>query len=114
MGGSSSREIVGQAGKIVMYDIGFCLYIFFFFGAAGFCCYGMVATLDCDGSTGGFVACLLLVIYAFITWNFSFCWYCCQCICGGIETTKEQTPLPSLPDRPHVRNIIGTVLGRRS
>jgi len=77
---SSNKDLASEAGQIMLYDVGFCLYVFTFFGCFGFCFYGF-SLLSCGGGLGwGAVG--LLILFHMTAPGYGICWYCGQCCFG--------------------------------
>eukprot|EP00429_Kryptoperidinium_foliaceum_P098456 CAMPEP_0176237024 /NCGR_PEP_ID=MMETSP0121_2-20121125/27638_1 /TAXON_ID=160619 /ORGANISM="Kryptoperidinium foliaceum, Strain CCMP 1326" /LENGTH=187 /DNA_ID=CAMNT_0017576459 /DNA_START=183 /DNA_END=746 /DNA_ORIENTATION=- len=79
---TNSKELAREAGNILLYDVGFCLYIFFFFGAWGWCFYSF-AMMSC-GAGAGFAAAGILIFFGFMSTFYMFGWYCCNCFAGSV------------------------------
>jgi len=77
-------EITEKAKELLKYDIGFCLYFFFFIAAFCFNCYG-VTDLKCADSSYQRAAVGLMLVYGVGAWHFACCWYCGQCCFGKAE-----------------------------
>lgn len=78
----SSGQVAKEAVNIGLYDIGFCLYFFFFIGALCFCFYSM-SMLSCGGSTG-WIAVICLLVYKFCAPYYILFWYCGNCCIGRV------------------------------
>mmetsp|Transcript_16722 Transcript_16722/g.34033 ORF Transcript_16722/g.34033 Transcript_16722/m.34033 type:complete len:236 (-) Transcript_16722:219-926(-) len=106
-------EITQEAKNLAKYDIGFCLYVFFFIAAFAYNVYGVGDGGKC-GSTGyqkGAVG--LLLFYGVVAWNYAMCWFCGQCCFaksekrgivrtagGGVASTEPAPLAPSAPAGP--------------
>lgn len=87
----SARDITHSAWEVAKYDIGFCLYVFAFIGAAAYNAQGIKDFKDCDkGSGPAWGASVIKIMYAFLVWNYFFCWYGCQMCCGAKEAHQER------------------------
>jgi len=86
------HAIAKKAGYVMVYDIGFCLYTFFFLGAFGFACYSLQSLQDCEGEGTGLARCAwgLLIFYAMAACNFATCWYCGQQCCKESPTVRAK------------------------
>jgi len=85
-------QISAAARHIGLYDIGFCLYFFAFYGALGYNMYGMGSLEDCEGENvwqGWFAASGMIGYGFFCSWYF-FCWYCMQACCGAKENRQAK------------------------
>jgi len=84
----SPADLMRRAWDIVLYDVGFCIYIVVFVGSFGFNCYAMSWPGRCNAGTPlPFFASLLLVLFAFAAGYFALMWWCalaCQDCCGGL------------------------------
>lgn len=84
-----SHDLMKRAGEIVLYDVGFCLYIFVFIGSFGFNCVGIAWVSDCAlEATQPFplLSCVFLILYAIGVCCFMVLWYCalaCDACLGG-------------------------------
>lgn len=79
------QEITHEAKNLLKYDIGFCLYFFFFFAAF---CYNFYAVgLGGQCSTNGYQmgAIGLHLTYGVGAFWYALCWYCGQCCFGKAE-----------------------------
>lgn len=85
---ASPADLMRRAWDIVLYDVGFCIYIVVFVGSFGFNCYAMSWPGRCNAGTPlPFFASLLLVLFAFAAGYFVLMWWCalaCQDCCGGL------------------------------
>lgn len=84
----SPKDLMKRAWDIILYDVGFCIYIFVFIGSFGFNCYSMSWPGRCNtGTSLPFFASMLLVMFAFAAGWFMIMWYfalACQDCCGGV------------------------------
>eukprot|EP00930_Biecheleria_cincta_P102386 TRINITY_DN94101_c0_g1_i1.p1 TRINITY_DN94101_c0_g1~~TRINITY_DN94101_c0_g1_i1.p1 ORF type:complete len:342 (+),score=50.72 TRINITY_DN94101_c0_g1_i1:57-1082(+) len=91
----SAKDLMRRAWDIVLYDVGFCIYVVIFVGSFGFNCYAMSWPGRCNvGTPLPFFASLLLVLFAFAAGYFALMWWCalaCQDCCGGLF--GRQTPV---------------------
>jgi len=73
----TSHDLMQKAGKIVVYDIGFCFFVFAFVASFFFNCVGLtwnctpVVTTTCPSWASG-----LLIFYTFAVVTFMGFWYC--------------------------------------
>lgn len=67
---------------MLLYHVGFCLCVFFLFGASGWCFYSF-AMMIC-GAGGGFAAAGILILFALMSTFYMFGWYCCNCFAGSV------------------------------
>jgi hypothetical protein len=115
---SSSKELMSQANHIMLYDIGFCLYVFVFFVSFGLNVVGLSWISDCSPSTPlPFIGALLLVLYAFGVVFFAVFWWflmaCDEC-CGGLFRPPPPRPTPvyaAAPARKRPAGLVGFMLG---
>jgi len=84
----ASEQLMKRAWDIVLYDFGFCIYIFVFIASFGFNVYAISWASACNtGTPMPFMAGLLLILFAFIGVNFAILWYCslvCTSCCNGL------------------------------
>lgn len=94
----STRDLMQRAGEIIMYDVGFCLYVFAFIGAFVFNGLGMDWIRACNPDSAypraaGVLHLFFLVGALFIAgvWlSFLFCQACCDCLDGSSKRRKQQ------------------------
>jgi hypothetical protein len=86
----SHQDIAEKARHIALYDIGFCLYVFFFLGGFGLQVWGLTQLEDCQGTGTGWAASGVKIVYHVLIWNYFFCWYVWQHCCGAKEKRKER------------------------
>jgi len=94
-------EITVEARNILKYDIGFCLYFFFFVAAFVYNCHGVVDVSNCVDTGFQTAAVTLMILYGVGVWNFGCCWYCGQCCFGeaekkGIVKTRRGGAAPTV------------------
>mmetsp|Transcript_62845 Transcript_62845/g.146321 ORF Transcript_62845/g.146321 Transcript_62845/m.146321 type:complete len:152 (-) Transcript_62845:70-525(-) len=77
-------EITEKAKELLKYDVGFCLYFFFFVAAFCFNCYG-ITDVNCSDTSYLMGAIGLMLVYGVVAWHFACCWYCGQCCFGKAE-----------------------------
>uniref|UniRef100_A0A7S2HYK6 Uncharacterized protein n=1 Tax=Alexandrium andersonii TaxID=327968 RepID=A0A7S2HYK6_9DINO len=110
----TSKELMQRAGQILLYDIGFCVYVFVFIGAFAFNCAGMGWASECQGATLPNVSGAFMLLYAWLAVTFAVLWYCsmaCDSFCGSLFKMKPQ-PQPAQQNRGLARVIFGkTMLG---
>lgn len=96
---TSSKELLNQAGHIMLYDVGFCLYVFVFIGSFGLNCIGMSWISGCEpGTPLPYAASLILILFAVGIVFFAWFWWmilCCDDCCGNIF--KGPTPVARPP-----------------
>lgn len=104
MGGTAENDVlenadiphaqIAQAARhIFMYDIGFCLYFFVFFGSLGYNLYSIGTVGNCTPDADwGWTAATMMILYGFGCSFYFFCWYCMQACCGAAKkgATKGQ------------------------
>jgi len=96
---SSNKDLASEAGQIILYDVGFCLYIFAFFGCFGFCFYGLML-LSCGGGLG-YAAVGLLIFFHMTAPGYGMCWYCGQCCFGKVSSARSGSgPAPQTVGPP--------------
>jgi len=81
-------QVAKAATEIALYDFGFCLYFFLFFGSLGINVYGLgMVSGDCKGEEAytGRAAAMVMILYGLGVANYFFCWYCMQACCGAKE-----------------------------
>jgi len=87
----SSGELMQRAGHILLYDVGFCLYVFVFIGALVLNCAGLGWASSCQGPPWPSVAGGLMLLFAFLAVSFGALWYCalaCDSMCGFLGTKR--------------------------
>jgi len=96
----SNSELVQDVGRIILYDVGFCLYAFAFLGCFGFCFYAFFALLFSCGGGLGYAALGLLLLFHCVAPGYGMLWYCGQCCgqcCGARLQSSESTGPPPQP-----------------
>eukprot|EP00401_Gymnodinium_catenatum_P069812 CAMPEP_0117522418 /NCGR_PEP_ID=MMETSP0784-20121206/34196_1 /TAXON_ID=39447 /ORGANISM="" /LENGTH=156 /DNA_ID=CAMNT_0005318487 /DNA_START=210 /DNA_END=680 /DNA_ORIENTATION=- len=83
-------EVAAKTTEIMMYDIGFCVYVMVFAGAFFYTCYGLSGLGDCSGTGPAWSSAALHVIYIFGVFHYALCWYFCQSCCGAGESAVAQ------------------------
>jgi len=81
----TSKEIATMAGKVMLYDFGFCFYVIFFVGSFFYTCAGFGGLSACESAGMSWGAAVLLVVYQLFAWNYGMCWYCGHGCCGQFE-----------------------------
>lgn len=76
----NQQELAREAGRIMLYDIGVCLYSILYVCAWCWCFYSF-AMLGCGGGAG-FAAAILLILYGMAASTYLLAWYCCTCCAG--------------------------------
>lgn len=81
-------DVWNKAKEILKYDVGLCLYIFFFIAAFCYACYGIGDIGKCpkDSYTKGVVA--IMIMYQVCAWNYGFCWFCGTCCWGKAKSAR--------------------------
>ncbi|CAK9025667.1 unnamed protein product [Durusdinium trenchii] len=70
-----ARAVLQQANGIVLYDFGFCIYVFFFVASIVFCFLGIGWWQNCRVKSWNAVwTAVLLLLFAFWTMIFACCW----------------------------------------
>jgi len=103
----SHKEIADKATHIALYDVGFCLYTFFFFGALAYNVYGL-STL-CKGTGPAWGAAAIQIAYGILVCNYFFCWYCMQACCGVKESRREGGKMPAAKEGVDVAEVVAEV-----
>jgi len=77
-GEPTSKELLERAGHILLYDIGFCLYVFVFLGSCGANFTSLSWTSGCPGSGSSWasISAGLMLFFAFLAVSFAILWYC--------------------------------------
>jgi hypothetical protein len=83
------HEIAQRATHVALYDIGFCLYVFFFLGAFSLDCWALTTFKSCGHDGPAWAATAIEILYSIFVWNYFFFWYCCQSCRGKKEQQKE-------------------------
>jgi hypothetical protein len=89
--GLASNNMMNEAAQIVMWDFGFCLYIFVYFGSFGFNVWGF-GTASCN--TCALFAAIIMVLYGFAGMGFMMLWFCalaCEDCMGSWMGNKGST-----------------------
>lgn len=103
---ASGSALAQEAGRMFLYDVGFCVYIIvfvcsFFYGL--FC----MSSLNCsDGeksnSTMMMLGALMLIFHIIGAFNYAMCWYFGNCCLGGLQSSglpgqaKQQPPVQGM------------------
>lgn len=83
----SSREVGARVRRIALYDPGFCIYFFVFFGSFGYQFYGFDYGHRCDlQSMRTWNMSTLLMMYPFLAMVYTFGFICFTGITAGVET----------------------------
>lgn len=101
-GGATHRDITSAAKHLAKYDIGFCLYFFFFIAALGYNVYGLGAGAKCAVKGYQMGAIGLMLCYGCGSFWYGLCWFCGQCCYGkaekrGVVKTRADAPVPTAP-----------------
>lgn len=83
----SHKEIADRTAHLLLYDIGVCFYIFFFFGSLAYLVYG-VSEIGCNELDWTPIG--LLVVYYVGVSNYFSCWMCTQFCCGAVEKRSKK------------------------
>jgi hypothetical protein len=108
-----SRDLMKRAGEIVLYDVGFCIYIFIFIGSFGLNCVGIAWVSDCSLETPmPMVSAALLLLYAFGVGFFMVLWYCALACDTCMGDTFKPRPAAATGGRPRQRRgLLAFLLG---
>jgi hypothetical protein len=104
----TSAEVGERVKSIAMYDIGFCLYFFVFFGSFGYQFYGFDYGHRCDlMSWRTWNMTCLLMLYPFLTLGYTCIFLCFTGLKAGVErgTTmwnQRQGPARASDGAPYV------------
>lgn len=86
---ATGTALAREAGRMFLYDVGFCIYGILFIVAF---CYGLfcMSQLSCsDGtpanSTWLLLGALLQILYNCAAFNYALCWYFGNCCLGGLQ-----------------------------
>mmetsp|Transcript_121880 Transcript_121880/g.235091 ORF Transcript_121880/g.235091 Transcript_121880/m.235091 type:complete len:215 (-) Transcript_121880:13-657(-) len=84
----SGQAVAKEASKLMMYDIGFCIYVFVFVGSWGYACFAL--STGCDVGTDDkammtFLSALVLIIWGVCAVQYAICWYFGNCCFGGMK-----------------------------
>lgn len=104
----STRDLMKRAGEIILYDVGFCLYVFAFIGAFVFNGMGLDWVEKCNtGSalpraTGGLHLFFIVgaICIAGVWLCFLFCQACCDCLDGSSKRRQQQQQRPQHQNPP--------------
>lgn len=111
----TSKELMKRAGNILLYDIGFCVYVFVFVGSFGFNCAGMGWAADCPGASLPGLSAGLMLFFAFLAVGFFILWYCslaCDSAVGGVLGTRARpSGQPAQQNRGLARVVFGRTMG---
>lgn len=85
------KSLARRAWHLLLYDVGFCLYMptFLFSFCSG--CYGMYASAQCGGNSdqGVFFPSVLLVMHTFFALAYMIVWSCIVATCGCCSALVE-------------------------
>ncbi|CAK0846516.1 unnamed protein product, partial [Prorocentrum cordatum] len=102
--GSTARQLMKEAGDIVLYDVGFCLYVFFFVAAFFVQFWGFSVLGGCRDAGTAWGSATLQVLFCLGAVAFGFCWSCamqCSDCCGLFSPGAARQPLSGgLPGQP--------------
>jgi len=108
---ATSQDLMKRAGDIVLYDFGFCIYIFVFLGSFFFQFVGLSWGRECDAGALPILAGVLLILFAFAAGFFFTIWLatlacvnCCQQCFGnlmlkvvlGRDISQRRPPAPAV------------------
>lgn len=86
-----ASELMNYAGHLVLYDVGFCLYIFVFVFSIAFNCFSFSWIPMCNvGSPLPWICASLLVLFFIMATHFSCLWVCalsCQACCQSTSSS---------------------------
>jgi len=114
--GMAAKELMNQAGHILCYDIGFCIYIFVFIFSFGLNCVGLAWASTCSPDTGmPYIAGGLMILWAFLAVNFALLWTCAlacddctQGFFGSSQSKNKNTKNTGVR-----RMVLGKLVGRQ-
>lgn len=109
--GMTAKELMGQAGHILCYDVGFCIYIFVFIFSFGLNCAGFAWASTCSPDTGmPYVSAGIMILWAVLAMNFACLWTCAMacddCLSGIFGSSKNQNTGVR-------RMVLGKVVGQQ-
>jgi len=111
----SSKELMARAGQVVLYDVGFCIYVFVFFGAFGLQCAGFGWIRGCDPSSPlPYIAATLHLLFTFMAVSFGFMWWfamMCDDCCSGLTKPAQPVAQPQRRQRQGILGMLGSLLG---
>lgn len=109
----NAKELMQNAGNVVLYDIGFCIYVFVFMGSFFFNLVGLSWPSSCvplDTSMPT-ISALLLVVFGIFAFGFAVLWYsalaCDECCGGGLFGTKPAPAAAPPQNKGLMRMIFG-------
>lgn len=109
----NAKELMNTAGHIIMYDVGFCLYMVGFVVSFGWNCVGLGWIGKCDDGTVPWIAAVLMLLYGFFATAFAVVWYfamCCDDCCGGLFGMKSPVSTGGQPQQN--KGITRIVMGK--
>eukprot|EP00443_Scrippsiella_acuminata_P092739 CAMPEP_0115390506 /NCGR_PEP_ID=MMETSP0271-20121206/10236_1 /TAXON_ID=71861 /ORGANISM="Scrippsiella trochoidea, Strain CCMP3099" /LENGTH=315 /DNA_ID=CAMNT_0002814049 /DNA_START=147 /DNA_END=1095 /DNA_ORIENTATION=+ len=108
----SSKELMARAGQVVLYDVGFCIYVFVFFGAFVLQCTGFGWIGGCDPSSPlPYIAASLHVMFTLMAVFFGFMWWFAMMCDDCCNSWSKPAQSVAQPQRRQRRGILGTLLG---
>mmetsp|Transcript_82706 Transcript_82706/g.184531 ORF Transcript_82706/g.184531 Transcript_82706/m.184531 type:complete len:349 (+) Transcript_82706:101-1147(+) len=109
----SAKELMSRAGHIVLYDVGFCFYVFVFGFSFIFQNIGFGWISGCRGvdSALPWFSAVLLLLFAFGAVGFAMLWYCalaCDDCCGSFGARPVSTG--AQPQNRQNTGLVGSLL----
>jgi hypothetical protein len=107
----TGKEILNRAGHIVLYDVGFCVYVFVFIGSWGLNVIGMswVSACNLDTPLPMFGA-LAMVLFGMGAVTFAF-FFWCVAVCNDCFSPSHKPPPPGAAPRKRRRGLFGFIFG---
>eukprot|EP00440_Ansanella_granifera_P051508 gb/GFBE01055842.1/.p1 GENE.gb/GFBE01055842.1/~~gb/GFBE01055842.1/.p1 ORF type:complete len:337 (+),score=59.44 gb/GFBE01055842.1/:1-1011(+) len=117
------KELMERMWHIILYDVGFCIYIIIFLGSFGFNCYALGWPSNCGAGAMPSLAGGLLIFYAFVVVNFGLMYWCmlactdCCSGCFGSSTTAKillgsRYGTPGGHQGQHIQVVQGQAVGQ--
>jgi len=94
---TTTGEVTDKAKELIKYDIGLCLYVFFFIAAFAYNCYAVGDVGKCPTPSYSKAAVAIMIVFGIGAFNFAFCWYCGQCCYGKAGKSKKVVKLHGGP-----------------
>lgn len=110
------KELMNRAGHIICYDIGFCIYMFFFIGSFLVNCIGPGFAATCKPDSPLPALCFsLLILFAVVAVSFAMLWYCvlaCEDCCGSLLRPRRRPQQQPQKKPPlFLRMLLGSKAG---
>eukprot|EP00413_Alexandrium_margalefii_P026327 CAMPEP_0204574756 /NCGR_PEP_ID=MMETSP0661-20131031/40789_1 /ASSEMBLY_ACC=CAM_ASM_000606 /TAXON_ID=109239 /ORGANISM="Alexandrium margalefi, Strain AMGDE01CS-322" /LENGTH=248 /DNA_ID=CAMNT_0051583315 /DNA_START=69 /DNA_END=811 /DNA_ORIENTATION=+ len=89
---ATSAELLSRASHILLYDIGFCFYVFIFFASFIINCAGVGWSLDCVGAKEPWASGFLMVFFHVLAVCFAILWSAvlwCDHRCGRLMGKQQ-------------------------